>query len=294
MGKHAYLIICHNKWEQLQFLISVLNDPRNDFFILVDSKSKDFDRDSFVKKCASKQLYFADPVGIYWGDYSQVQAELSLLKKATSTGKYDYYHLISGVDMPLRPQDEMHRFFEENAGTEFVDFDSFEDGSWALERLGFYYFLQKNIGRRKINVLKFMRDFLVVVQKVLHVNRCKGIEQYLAKGANWFSITDDFARFIVDNEDFVEKHFKRTYCADEEFVQIMLKVSPYRDNWYGFKNRTIHYQNLRLLDWGRGAPYTYKKEEYFDLCKSEYLFARKFSDDIMAEDIRGYLKPENG
>ena len=67
MGKHAYLFVCHNKWDQLQFLIDVLNDSRNDFYILVDSKAKDFNKVEFINNCVSKQLHFIDPIDICWG-----------------------------------------------------------------------------------------------------------------------------------------------------------------------------------------------------------------------------------
>lgn len=290
MSKHAYLMIAHNKWGRLQFLLEILNDPRNDFFLLVDAKAKDFDRPRFKKKCPAKNIFFVDPVSIHWGDYSQIEAEMSLIKAATSTGKYSYYHLISAVDMPLKNQNEIHRFFDDNQGIEFVDFDSYEKIDSAIERTGYHYYLQKLVGRRRKNPIKILRDFVVIFEKLFKVNRMKGLEQYLGKGANWFSITDDFARYIVDNERFVKKHFKQTFCADEVFLQTMLKMSPYRDNWYGFKNHDIEYQNLRYTDWNRGKPYTFKVDEYFELCENtQYLFARKFSSDIVNDKIKNYL-----
>lgn len=39
--KHAYLIIAHTNWAQLQKLISVLDDIRNDIYIHVDLKSRE-------------------------------------------------------------------------------------------------------------------------------------------------------------------------------------------------------------------------------------------------------------
>ncbi len=290
MPKHAYLIIAHDKWGQLQFVLDLLNDSRNDFFLLVDSKAKDFDQTRFLKKCHSKNIYFVDSVNIYWGDYSQIEAEMSLIKAATSAGKYSYYHLISAVDMPLKNQNEIHKFFEENQGVEFVDFDSYEEVGSAIERAGYYYFMQKFIGRRRKSPLKILRDLVVKFEKLFKVNRMKGFEQYLGKGANWFSITDDFARYVVDNEEFVKKHFKQTFCADEVFLQTMLKMSPYRDNWFGFKDQDIEYQNLRYTDWNRGKPYTFKLDEYFELGENtQYLFARKFSTDIVNDKVKDYL-----
>ena len=37
--KHAYLILAHNQFEQLAFLVSLLDHQNNDIFIHVDKKS---------------------------------------------------------------------------------------------------------------------------------------------------------------------------------------------------------------------------------------------------------------
>ena len=40
MGKHAYLIMCHNNLEVLKTLVSLLDDSRNDIYIHIDRKSR--------------------------------------------------------------------------------------------------------------------------------------------------------------------------------------------------------------------------------------------------------------
>lgn len=40
-GKHAYCIMAHGNWEQLQMLITVLDDERNDIFLHIDKKALD-------------------------------------------------------------------------------------------------------------------------------------------------------------------------------------------------------------------------------------------------------------
>lgn len=289
MGKHAYLIIAHNKWDQLRFLIDVLNDPRNDFFLMIDSKSKDFDQDRFAKSLNTKNVFFPERVDTRWGNFSQISAEFNLLKAACVHSEYDYYHLLSGIDMPLKSQKEIHDFFDSMMGTEFVDFDRNDDHAQALERAQFHYYFQTIIGRHRHTPLKALRDGFVFLEKILGVNRVKDIENDLGKGSNWFSITDDFARYVVSNEEFIKDHFINTYCCDEVFLQTLLNRSPYKKNWYGYKNPDMYYQNLRYLDWGRGKPYTFKKDEFFDICDSGYIFARKFSSDIISEDIKIYL-----
>ena len=37
--KHAYCIMAHNNWEQLQLLVSAIDDSRNDIYLHIDKKS---------------------------------------------------------------------------------------------------------------------------------------------------------------------------------------------------------------------------------------------------------------
>ena len=43
MQKHAYMIIAHNEFDLLEILVRLLDDPRNDIYIHIDAKVKDFD-----------------------------------------------------------------------------------------------------------------------------------------------------------------------------------------------------------------------------------------------------------
>ncbi|RGJ11260.1 hypothetical protein DXD29_07890 [Bifidobacterium pseudocatenulatum] len=103
--KQAYLLMAHNNLEQLNFLIRSLDSEFSDIFLHLDAKSK-INPDEIVRPVSS-QLYFCDRINVYWAEYSQVQCELNLLRLATRIGKYNYYHLISGMDFPLKNQKEI-------------------------------------------------------------------------------------------------------------------------------------------------------------------------------------------
>ncbi|MGV0167193.1 hypothetical protein ACRYI5_01180 [Furfurilactobacillus sp. WILCCON 0119] len=69
MEKHAYLIIANRNFEQLQSLVTLLDDPRNDIYILIDNKAK---VDSLHLVVQHSQLKLVPRINIYWGDFSQV------------------------------------------------------------------------------------------------------------------------------------------------------------------------------------------------------------------------------
>jgi len=119
MGKHAYLILAHDRFGQLEQLLSCLDHERNDIFLHVDKKSS-YDSESLCRAVSHSGLYFTDRIKVSWGAFSIVEATFLLLEMAVKQGEYDYYHLLSGRDLPLRPQEEIHAFFDNHCGREFV------------------------------------------------------------------------------------------------------------------------------------------------------------------------------
>ena len=124
-------------------------------------------------------------------------------------GPYDYYHLLSGVDLPIKSQDYIHHFFEKNKGYEFVPYSCGEANLKDLERKVFKYhlfcryykipprILKKQVQSLRINFLK-LQDFF-------HYNRPKEIE--FKKGSNWVSITHELLTIILAQKSFYFKAF---------------------------------------------------------------------------------------
>ena len=120
MKKHAYLIKAHHQFALLRKLLMLLDDERNDIYIHIGMDVK-FEREELKGVVKKSALYFVESVREQWGGYSQIQSELILFQAAWEHG-YAYYHLISGVDLPIKTQDEIHEFFHEHYGKEFIYF----------------------------------------------------------------------------------------------------------------------------------------------------------------------------
>lgn len=105
-GRHAYLVMAHSEPEILRILVSLVDDPRNDIFIHLDKKcnSNDF---SEVKAECSGLFFLEKRIDVRWG-CNLLDAEFLLMKTARHHSDYSYYHLISGVDLPLHNQDYIH------------------------------------------------------------------------------------------------------------------------------------------------------------------------------------------
>ncbi len=285
---HAYMIIAHNQFELLEKLIKALDDERNDIFVHIDAKVKNFDFEHFKTVCRKSRLLFTDNrENIKWGSFDMVKAEYDLLEKAFKTGvEYSYFHLISGVDLPLKSQNEIHEFFEKNNGKEFIHFTSENLNATELDRVRAYHFA---MGRRNY-INRAITKAESKLARALRINRINGLD--VQKGGQWFSITYDFAKFILKNKDFVYKQFNHTFIPDEFFVQTLLINSPFKKNLFIKEIDNSAYMNMRYCDWKRGSPYTFRTEDYDELKNCSCLFARKFdltTDSEIVEKILATL-----
>lgn len=285
---HAYMIIAHNQFELLEKLIMALDDERNDIFVHIDAKVNDFDFEHFKNICSKSNLRFTDErVNVTWGDFSQVKTEIVLLKKAIECenpeNPYSYFHLLSGVDLPIKSNDYINNFFEKNNGKEFIHFTS-EETTVAENRIKYYHFFRKN----RNTFTKVLAQILLRIEKLFSVNRIKKLNIKAQKGCNWFSITGDFAHYIYDNLEKFEKVFKYSYCGDEVFIQTMFVNSPFKDNLF-LNEYNNHYACLRLIDWKRGNPYVWRSEDYDTISRSQCLFARKFDINLDREIVNKVL-----
>lgn len=279
MGKHAYLIMAHSNFAQLQKLISVLDDKRNDIYIHIDKKASGFQEDAFKTK--DSDLFFVPRISVSWGGRSQIDCELGLLKAAAYKRTYDYYHLISGQDLPIKTQDEIHDFFKKNIGKSYMDFDSVDNETRDfLYKVQYWYPVQEYIGRNNDETAKrldWIQNKFLLLQKKLKYSRIKGKENAFYKGANWFSITDELARCVLAKEYEICKEYRYTMCADEIFLHTLAMNSIYTEK--------VVKTSMREIDWKRGNPYVFRLEDYEMLMKSEALFARKFQETVDGEII---------
>ena len=103
--KHAYLILAHMKFDKC--LLQCLDDKRNDIFIHFDYKLTQIPE---LQTKYANLFIIENRIDVRWGDVSVVEAEYVLFEAASRQGSYAYYHLLSGVDMPLKSQDYIHNF----------------------------------------------------------------------------------------------------------------------------------------------------------------------------------------
>lgn len=269
--KHAYLIIAHSNWQQLQKLVALLDDERNDIYIHIDKKA---DRTQLSLKTQYSPIYFVDRIDIRWGYVSLVEAEIKLFKEA-SKRKYEYYHLLSGSDMPLHNQNYIHTFCEQHKGMEFIGFGPKE---WNVKRVycrNFFIRYERSKWKLVKKIFQILRAVMNRIQIYTGMNVQKNTKLQFRYGSEWVSVTHDFVVELLKKEDEILAMYKYSYCPDEIYKQTFAFNSSFRERVFDL-NDEFH-GCMREIDWDRGGPYTWHTEDdYKYLSNSTRLFARKF------------------
>ena len=279
MNKHAYLIMSHGNWTILKLLLCLLDYENHDIFLHIDRKSKDEIPDSLFDVVKKSKLIIIESMDIYWADYSVVECELKLLETARKMGKYSYFHLLSGVDLPIKSSKEIYNFFEKS-GKNFIGIVP-NEVYYSVRRVKFYHPFTKMKSYRKCKLLKGLDRLLEYAQRLIQVNRLKDVNWKIIDGWQWFSITNELCDYVLHNKEKIESVFKYTISCDELVLQTLTYNSEFYNTLYDVSD--LKNGSMRYSDWKRGKPYTWGQEEYdFDeLMSSPYMFARKFDEAYM-------------
>jgi glycosyltransferase involved in cell wall biosynthesis len=283
-NKHAYLILAHHEFHILNKLIHELDDERNDIYIHIDMKTKYVDEDMISSWAKRADVFFVPRRKVFWGTISVVMAEISLLEEAVKR-KYRYYHLISGCNHPLRSQDEIHGFFE-NKDREYID--CHRDGDYGdsfLYQIKYYHPLVKLIGRDSFEgsgkKKAFMRWLskqqpgLIKLQEKLGIDRTKKYKDItFYKGEQLFSITHDFALFILSQKKKIQKMFGLTYGADKLVMPTFAMNSEFAQR---VENLSPSYTDRICAE--TDASYEFTEDDYEKLIGSGDFFTPKLSFD---------------
>lgn len=287
MGKHAYLILAHKNFNQLRKLIEMLDYERNDIFVHVDAKAKDFDASQWKSVARrSKLIFLPERIPVNWGGVSIMRSEIALLKAAVKEDSYDYYHLLSGMDLPIKSQEDIHSFFDAHKGKEFLNLWEFKKST--LSRFRYFTIFPEGEGRFRTRIINHIFKGLQMAVG-FRINR--DVDFHF--GSQWFSITDELARYVVESEAWLEKVFRRTSTCDEIFLPTLVCNSKFKERLFVKtpvkSQKEVNLSNMRFIDWTRGEsirhPWTFRASDLELLESVPHMWARKFDENVDSEII---------
>lgn len=150
MKTHAFLIQCHNNQSQLLRLVERLDSPFSKFYIHVDKRhGKEMMNSEEVAKLRSMtNVTFVKPIEVYWGDFSQARSTLILMEEAYKDECIKRFHLLSGIDYPLKSTNDILQFFE-NDNHDYIQWLPKESNlRYYIDR--YYFYGNKYIDRNSV------------------------------------------------------------------------------------------------------------------------------------------------
>lgn len=268
--RHAFLIIAHERPEELSRLIRAIDDSRNDIYVHVDATSS-MDLKSLRGAANNSTLTLIDRTKVTWGGSSQIRVELDLFDAAYRHGPYRYYHLLSGVDYPVKSNDEIHRYFEEHDGLNFIQ--PVESLPRQHQRYDQYHLLQDTLIGKKRNFWKYLDFASCQVQQSIGIHRWPK-DRVATRYINWVSVTDEVVSRLAERRDGILRRYRFTYCCDEIFLLDELRGT-------GLESTIAPQGNLRFIEWAwhskhDSSPRTLEIEDLAALQDPNIMFARKF------------------
>ncbi len=277
--KHGILLLVHNNTEIVKTAMRMLDNVNFIFYVLIDKKSKLSSKD-FELPLAYSTVKFLPRITVNWAAFSQIEAELLLIKAALNDN-VDYLHYLQGSDLPLKTPEYIDEFFACNNGKNFIDFDPRPDKFSNYKVLCNHFFVDMPI-YRNCKLLHYANHFIARIQK-----RYIDMKADYYQGSALFSISSDFARYLISIEKKIKKEYKHSIGADEVFICTEFMRSEFKDTLFEKRREIVQLiSNGRMIDWRRShnsSPHTFTLEdrEMIDMgiADKTCIFARKFSEN---------------
>lgn len=190
----------------------------------------------------------------------------------TASVKFEYFHLLSGVDYPCVSNEMIDEVFEKANGHSFMHFDSpGEVQEWRLhkypERMRWHF-----------NDNPFLKKTRVIARLLNMFFPRKSVPNLYA-GWQWWSWHRNVVEYVLDylnkNKAYYSR-FRFTSCCDEVIFHTMLySVADHL--------KIEKYNSLRYIDWHPNRPYQslpliLDERDFNSIKNSDCLFCRKVAE----------------
>lgn len=124
-------VILITAYKDLDFLSNILEyfDNDFDFYIHVDKKCKE--DVAFLRSDSRVHVY--SKYRIEWGGSNHIFAIVLLIQEAFKVEKYEYYHLITGSDLPIKSLSEFKTYFENRRYDNFIEYFQLPQLNWGYD-----------------------------------------------------------------------------------------------------------------------------------------------------------------
>lgn len=277
--QHAILITAYKNFEQLTDLVDTFDDTFR-CYIHIDKKSLIDEALLELLRKRSNVDFVDKHYKVNWGGVNHLLSAVLLLREAAKNTQNDYFHFITGQDYPIKSIKDIHSFFEQNAGKEYMEYHKMPRVEWehgGYDRID-YYNMCDTFNRKSAFGRAIIKP-AIAMQRVLRLKRryYKGFPE-LYGGSTYWSLSKPCVQYAVDylakNPQFLTR-FNSTFCAEEFFFQTLVLNSPFAKN--------VVNDPLRFIVWEErngNYPANLDLTDEQKLFESNAIFARKFEPPV--------------
>jgi hypothetical protein len=220
----AFLILAHRNADQIERLCLRLQP--HSVFVHVDAQAVNFPTNQLAELPGVTVV--SPSRAVYWGDFSMVEATLTLLSTARAAGSFDRYVLLSGECYPAKPITALEEAFETDPQREWISLTPIGAGTHLATMIGRHWRMAPLVGARALDAT--LRRAWNKASRLLgrDLRREIGTTPYF--GSQWFGLSarcvDMILRFVPAHPDFV-RAYRSVYAPDEHFFQTIVGNSEF-------------------------------------------------------------------
>lgn len=267
--KHAFLIGVYKNPDYLKHLILSLDSSLSNIYVHINRYNfNDFSEIiDFFK--TSDNIFFYNDIKVKWGGRSLLDSISCLIEESLKNPENQYFHLITGQDILIRPLNELIDFFSYNEDKNYLAYEKLP----KLEKSRYNKFhLYDIFNVRSCKFTLRCETAILKIQMLLGIKR-KEICEDMYWGSGWWSLQRDTLEYSF--EILKKKYMKRirhTFAPDEMIFQTILLNAKNKFN--------IVNNNLRFMIWnGKAGPKILDENDYENIIKSKCFFARKIEPE---------------
>lgn len=225
----VFMVVAHNNPALLARLVGRLRADWARVVVLIDAKA---DQGPFETALRGGDVTFlpADQrVDVQWGGIGLTLSALRMMRTAIASFSADRLCMLSGVDYPIKPIDDIGRAL--GGTTEFVRVDRVLDPAGSGLHDDFIrspHFNDVRLLNPRSSPAPLVQRAALRALRLVPRRRLAGLT--LHHGGGWWCITRAAADWVLDyvhRQPDVIAWLRHANCPDEIFMQTLLKASPF-------------------------------------------------------------------
>ena len=288
--KIAIMLALHNNPKQANIFINqCIQNEGCHVFIHIDKKGMDI-KSELIAHGHIHILPKSYPVR--WGDYSQIECFIELMKYAKDFGEFDYYSLHSGNDLMVRPFCELADFLKTDHKYAYLDCESLPWSEWqyggGLGRLALPWPRWMRSRLKSNSLQRYIRSLYghLYGWHLIPGKRLPTEIQFLGK-AVWYTLRSDCVEkclnYIYIHPEFLDL-FRESLCGDEIFFNTLVNITA--EDEVVERHNNLRYVDMKTVDKKVvGAPKTLTTDDIGRICESGAFWARKFDAQVDEEIV---------